>query len=26
VKHDEAAWSASTIGRIVVDFLSGPNG
>lgn len=26
VKHEEAAWSASTIGRIVVDFLSGPNG
>ena len=26
VTHDEAAWRASTIGRIVVDFLSGPNG
>ncbi|MHB8798218.1 MAG: hypothetical protein ACYDBY_07110 [Thermoanaerobaculia bacterium] len=26
VKLSEAAWQASTVGRIVVDFLSGPNG
>ncbi len=26
VKLDEAAWQASTVGRIVIDFLSGPNG
>ena len=25
-KMNEAAWTASSYGRIVVDFLSGPNG